>query len=80
MILELPARRPFGPLVWALEEHGCALTVIPGVTAEGLVRVQLLFPDDEYLEQQCRRILREWSEPSPASGSETPTAASGRNG
>lgn len=78
MILDLPARRPFGPLVWALEEHGCALTVMPGITTEGLVRVQLLFPDDEYLEQHCRRILHQWCEPAPAPRGDTPMATSGR--
>lgn len=71
MILDLPARRPFGSLLWALEEHGCAVTVLPGVTAEGLVRVQLLFPNDEYPEQHCRRILDQGVNPPCATGRHT---------
>jgi hypothetical protein len=66
MTLDLPARRPFGPLAWALEEHGCVFTVLPATGLGGHVRVQLVFPDDEYLEKQCRRILQEWSMPTPA--------------
>lgn len=56
----LHADRPLGPLVWALNDHGCALTLLPGHTDPGSVKVRLLYPDDEYLEQQCRRILADW--------------------
>ena len=66
MTLDLPPRRPFGPLAWALEEHGCAFTVTPGAGLSGHLRVQVVFPDDEYLEKQCRRILQEWSDSTPA--------------
>lgn len=56
----LRSGRPLGPLVWALAEHGCALTLLPGPTAAGAVKVQLYYPEDEYLEKQCRRILADW--------------------
>lgn len=56
----LPSSRPLGPLVWALNEHGCALTLLPGPPVPGTVKVRLLYPEDEYLEKRCRRILTEW--------------------
>jgi len=66
MTLDLPPRRPFGPLAWVLEEHGCSFTVTPSTGLSGHMRVQLVFPNDEYLEKQCRLILQEWSDSTSA--------------
>lgn len=37
-----------------------ALTLLPGPALPGVVKVRLLYPEDEYLEKRCRRILADW--------------------
>lgn len=75
----LPASRPLGPLAWALNEHGAALTLLPGPTPTGTVKVRLLYPEDEYLEKRCRRILADWLSTTAATG-RTNTPAPGNGG
>jgi hypothetical protein len=51
------ARRDLGPLVGELERQGCTFTIMGGPTATGELVVRLLFPEDEYREKVCRRLL-----------------------
>jgi hypothetical protein len=46
-----------GPILGELERHGCTLRVVDGPTATGRLVLHVLFPDDEYLEKRCRRLL-----------------------
>ena len=46
-----------GPLVGELERHGCTLSIVDGPTATGQLVLRVLFPEDEYLEKRCRRLL-----------------------
>lgn len=51
------ASEALGPLVGELERHGCSLTIVDGPTWTGQVVVRVMFPEDEYLEKRCRRLL-----------------------
>ena len=53
----LPAREAMARLMWELERHGCTLSIVDGPTATGQLVLRVLFPDDEYLEKRCRRLL-----------------------
>lgn len=68
----LPSSRPLGPLVRALKEHGCALTFLPGSLVPGAVKARLLYPEDEYLEKRCRRILADWLTSTNVAGPDVP--------
>ena len=46
-----------GPILGELERNGCTLRVVDGPTATGRLVLHVLFPDDEYLEKRCRRLL-----------------------
>ena len=52
--------RPVGPLLRELENHGCTLTIVDGPTTTGRLSMHVLFPEDEYLEKKCRRLLDDW--------------------
>ena len=46
-----------GPLMGELERNGCTLSIVAGPTATGQLVLRVLFPEDEYLEKRCRRLL-----------------------
>ena len=50
-------RGSLGPLMGELERNGCTLTIVGGPTITGHLVLRVLFPDDEYLEKRCRRLL-----------------------
>ena len=54
------ARGTLGPLLWELENQGCTLWIIGGPTTTGRLHLQVVFPEDEYVEKRCRRILHDW--------------------
>lgn len=61
VIEQVSSHRPLGPLVWELEENGCTLTLLSLPSVTGTLAMRVCFPEDEYLERRCRRLLEEWS-------------------
>lgn len=57
---EPDADRDLRPLIRALAPHGADLTLATWAAARGAVNVRVHLPDDEYREQQCRHLIKQW--------------------
>lgn len=57
---DIKTQEPVGPMVWALERLGCSVAVVPQANVPRSMTLRMIFPDDEYLEKKCRRLIEEW--------------------